>query len=253
MPRTLHALVINPNTSASVTERLLAALSPGLRGVQLHGATAAFGAPYIADEASYCIAGHAVLDAWTRAQVGAPAAGYAAVLVGCFGDPGLHALREVAGMPVLGLAQAAVLALQRQGHQRIAIVTGGEKWAPMLQRWARAEGHAVPPMGSSAQIVHITALPATGLQMMQAPEATARTLAEACAHACGPPARRPCCWAAPASPAWASGCGLSARCRCGTAWKRRSSSCGRLWRPRPAAMPICVAGVWCTHRQRICA
>lgn len=182
MPRTLHALVINPNTSASVTERLLAALSPGLRGVQLHGATAAFGAPYIADEASYCIAGHAVLDAWARAQVGAPAAGYAAVLVGCFGDPGLHALREVADMPVLGLAQAAVLALQRQGHQRIAIVTGGEKWAPMLQRWARAEGHAVPPKGSSAQIVHITALPATGLQMMQAPEATARTLAEACAH-----------------------------------------------------------------------
>jgi allantoin racemase len=58
-------LVINPNTSDAVT-RLLQ------EHVQAHVGTAAcvravtapFGAPYIADEASYAVAGHAVLEAW---------------------------------------------------------------------------------------------------------------------------------------------------------------------------------------------
>jgi hypothetical protein len=82
MPATHHVLIINPNTSRSVTERLLSQLSPGLPEVQLHGATALLGAAYSADEYSYCVAGHAVLDAWARAQPLAPPGGYHAVLVG---------------------------------------------------------------------------------------------------------------------------------------------------------------------------
>ena len=180
MPATHHVLIINPNTSRSVTERLLSQLSPGLPEVQLHGATALFGATYIADEYSYCVAGHAVLDAWARAQPLAPPGGYHAVLVGCFGDPGLPALSEVAGIPVLGLAQAAVRALTRQGWQRVAVVTGGEKWQPMLERWSRAAGHDGP--GAALQIVQVRTLAATGLQMMQSPDRTAQALAQASAE-----------------------------------------------------------------------
>ncbi|MDH0494873.1 aspartate/glutamate racemase family protein [Comamonas aquatica] len=180
MPATHHVLIINPNTSRSVTERLLSQLSPGLPEVQLHGATALFGATYIADEYSYCVAGHAVLDAWERAQPMAPPGGYHAVLVGCFGDPGLPALDEVAGIPVLGLAQAAVRALTRQGWQRVAVVTGGEKWQPMLERWSRAAGHDGP--GAALQIVQVRTLAATGLQMMQSPDRTAQALAQASAE-----------------------------------------------------------------------
>lgn len=177
MPATHHVLIINPNTSRSVTERLLSQLSPGLPEVQLHGATALFGAAYIADEYSYCVAGHAVLDAWERAQPLAPPGGYHAVLVGCFGDPGLPALSEVAGIPVLGLAQAAVQAMARQGWQRVAIVTGGEKWQPMLERWSRSAGHDGP--SAALQIVQVCTLAATGLQMMQSPDRTAQALAQA--------------------------------------------------------------------------
>ena len=180
MPATHHVLIINPNTSRSVTERLLSQLSPGLPEVQLHGATALFGAAYIADEYSYCVAGHAVLDAWARAQPLAPPGGYHAVLVGCFGDPGLPALDEVAGIPVLGLAQAAVQAMARQGWQRVAVVTGGEKWQPMLERWSRAAGHDGP--GAALQIVQVRTLTATGLQMMQSPDRTAQALAQASAE-----------------------------------------------------------------------
>ena len=177
MPATHHVLIINPNTSRSVTERLLSQLSLGLPEVQLHGATAQFGAAYIADEYSYCVAGHAVLDAWEHAQPLAPPGGYHAVLVGCFGDPGLPALSEVAGIPVLGLAQAAVQALARQGWQRVAVVTGGEKWQPMLERWSRAAGHDGP--SAALQIVQVRTLAATGLQMMQSPDRTAQALAQA--------------------------------------------------------------------------
>lgn len=168
-----RVLVINPNTSAVVTEALVQHLAAGLPQAQVQGITAAFGVPYIADEHSYCIAGHAVLDAWERAQASAPAQGFAAVLVGCFGDPGIDALREVAGVPVLGLAEASLRGMQAQGCVPVAIVTGGEKWKPMLERWARATGYA-------ACITQVQALPANGAQMMQSPDAALAQLAQAC-------------------------------------------------------------------------
>lgn len=169
-----HVLVINPNTSQHVTQHLVQQLSMGMPTLQVQGVTAAFGAPYIADEHSYCIAGHAVLQAWASAQDSAPVQGYAAVLVGCFGDPGLAGLREVAAIPVLGLAEAAVQAMGEQGFERIAIVTGGEKWQAMLERWSRAHGYDRAP--APVQIVQITTLPATGMQLMQSPEATLQAL-----------------------------------------------------------------------------
>lgn len=169
-------LVINPNTSSTVTDHLLRHLSANLPQAQIQGITAAFGAPYIADEYSYCIAGHAVLDAWERAQAAAPAPGFAAVLVGCFGDPGWHALREVTQVPVLGLAQASLRSMAEQGHARVAVVTGGEKWQGMLERWVRANG-------LSANITQVLALPANGAQMMQSRDAALVQLAQACQSA----------------------------------------------------------------------
>ena len=179
-----HVLVINPNTTEAVTQALLMKLSAGLPQVQWHGQTAAFGAPYIADEYSYCVAGHAVLDAWEHATALAPAGGFDAVVVGCFGDPGLQAMQEVANTPVYGLAQAAVWGMAAQGHQRMAIVTGGEKWKPMLERWSRANGYApgtAAGAGSEgAQVVQISTVAANGMDLMRAPQVAAQALAVSC-------------------------------------------------------------------------
>jgi Asp/Glu/hydantoin racemase len=132
-------LIINPNTSTAVSALLQrhvqGEVSPALK---VHTVTARFGAPYIASEASYAVAQHAVLDAWAAAVARGEHAG--AVLIGCFGDPGLFALREASGVPVGGLAQAAFAAAAR--HGRFAVVTGGERWRPMLERLALALGHA---------------------------------------------------------------------------------------------------------------
>jgi allantoin racemase len=166
-------LVINPNTSASVSERLQTYVQTeaGLH-VQVRTVTARFGAPYISDEASYAVAGHATLDAWAAALAHGPAPD--TVLIGCFGDPGLLALRESSPAPVTGLAEAAFIEAAR--HGRFAIVTGGERWGPMLQRLAHALGH-----GAALAGIHTVA--PTGAQLAADPEGARALLGQACRDA----------------------------------------------------------------------
>ena len=167
-------LVINPNTSETVS-RLLQTHVQAAAGshVQVRTVTARFGAPYIADEASYAVAGHAALDAWAAA-LASDEPPPDAVLIGCFGDPGLMALRESSPAPVTGLAEAAFIEAAR--HGRYAIVTGGERWGPMLQRLAQA-------LGQSQQLAGIHTVVPTGAQLAADPIAAQRLLAQACRDA----------------------------------------------------------------------
>lgn len=174
-------LVINPNTSASVSQLLQTHVqaAAGLH-VQVSTATARFGAPYIADEASYAVAAHATLDAWAAAlarpagATATPAFEPDAVLIGCFGDPGLLALRESSPVPVTGLAEASFIEAAR--HGRFAVVTGGERWGAMLQRLAQVLGHAPVLAG-----IHTVA--PTGAQLAADPAAARILLAQACRDA----------------------------------------------------------------------
>jgi allantoin racemase len=167
-------LVVNPNTSASVTELLRRHVQAEAgAGWQVGAVTARFGAPYIADEASYAVAAHATLDAWAAALAG-PTPAPDAVLVGCFGDPGLLALRESSPVPVGGLAEAAFMEAAR--HGRFAIVTGGARWAPMLQRLAQA-------LGFDAALAGIHTVAPTGAQLAADPEGARSLLAQACRDA----------------------------------------------------------------------
>ncbi len=170
MPR---LLVINPNTSASVTALLQRHVQAVVGdGLTVHSLTARFGAPYISCEASYAVASHAVLDAWAVAQ--AQETKPDAVLIGCFGDPGLFALRDGAGVPVSGLAEAAFAAAA--WHGRFAIVTGGDRWRSMLQRLAGALGH-----GQTLAGIHTVA--PTGAQLAADPVGARKLLADACCQA----------------------------------------------------------------------
>ncbi|MET0541133.1 MAG: aspartate/glutamate racemase family protein [Variovorax sp.] len=166
-------LVINPNTSSSVSAVLQRHVQYEVGdAVEVHTATARFGAPYISSEASYAVANHTVLDAWAVALTQRPKPD--AVLIGCFGDPGLFALREGAGVPVGGLAEAAFAAAA--WHGRFAIVTGGERWRPMLSRLAGALGHTQTLAG-----IHTVA--PTGAELADDPVGARKLLAEACCEA----------------------------------------------------------------------
>jgi len=179
-----HYLLINPNTSTATTGRLEQALRPRLpQGAQLTVRTAAFGARYIACEASHAVAGTAVLQTWAEhlAQAqGAAAAPLQGVLIGCFGDPGLFALRESSACAVTGLAEASFIEAARLGP--FAVVTGGERWKPMLQRLALA-------LGFGGALRHVETVTPTGAQMQADPALALRHLREACRAAARPGVR----------------------------------------------------------------
>lgn len=168
-------LLINPNTSAGVSALLLRqAQNTAGASAQIEVVTARFGAPYISCEASFAVAAHAVLDAWAAAQAEVQAHGRApfdAVLIACFGDPGLLALRQICPVPVTALAEAAFAQAAPQG--RFAIVTGGAAWEPMLARLAQNLGH-----GPSLAAIHTVA--ANGAELARDPAAARVLLAKAC-------------------------------------------------------------------------
>ncbi|MDZ7890615.1 MAG: aspartate/glutamate racemase family protein [Rhodoferax sp.] len=168
-------LVINPNTTESVSG-LLQGHVQGIAGpgVRVDTVTARFGAPYIACEASYAVAGHALLDAWATDQCAAPHALPDAVLIGCFGDPGLWALREASAAPVTGLAEASFLQARRHGG--FAVVTGGAKWRPMLERLAWG-------LGVTEQLVAIHTVAPSGVELANNPTSAIALLAQACQEA----------------------------------------------------------------------
>ena len=159
-------LVINPNTTQAVTDMVLASCRHAHPEVQWDGVTGRLGAAYIASEVSYALGAHAALDAFALHY-----ANHDAVLIACFGDPGLLALRELCDVPVVGLAQASFVAAAKRGP--FAVVTGGKAWEPMLARFART--HLL-----DAQLVGIHAVELTGAQIAAAPAQAMDSLCLAC-------------------------------------------------------------------------
>ena len=96
--------VINPNTTARMTAQIgAAARAVAAPGTEITAVSPSFGAPSIECH---------VDDVWAAAGVAeqvqfGEADGADAFVIACFGDPGLHAARELARGPVIGIAEAA--------------------------------------------------------------------------------------------------------------------------------------------------
>lgn len=149
----MKLLVVNPNTTAAMTEAIVAEVARCAGpGAEVRGVTATFGDAVIASRASFVVGAHAALDA-CRAH----AAGSDAVILACFGDPGLAALREVSPVPVVGLAEASILEAHRRGEPW-SIVTAGEAWEPMLRE-------TVALCGAGERLAGIVTMPASGLDV----------------------------------------------------------------------------------------
>ncbi|MFK7967197.1 MAG: aspartate/glutamate racemase family protein [Burkholderiaceae bacterium] len=132
-----RTLLLNPNTSQWVTDALLTqfqSVMSAARGATLTSSTGTFGASYIACETAYAIATYACLD-----QFVAEYDDHDAVVIACFGDPALGALKELSPVPVIGMAEAAMR--EAAIHGPFSIVTGGKAWEPMLAQLARSLGY----------------------------------------------------------------------------------------------------------------
>lgn len=122
----MRLLIANPNTTQAVTDRIAdvarQAASPGTR---ITAVTARTGAPYIATRAEAVLGAAAVLE-----LLAAHAGDADAAIVAAFADPGLGAARELLSIPVVGMAEAAMLTACMLGR-RFAILT----FSPALEPW----------------------------------------------------------------------------------------------------------------------
>ena len=122
----MRILMINPNTTEAMTESMAKVATAAVpAGVEIVPLTATRGFPYIASRAEAQIAGGIVLE-----MIAAHGTGMDAVVVAAFGDPGLVAARDLFDVPVVGMAEAALLTAAMLG-ERIAVVT----FSPHMVRW----------------------------------------------------------------------------------------------------------------------
>lgn len=109
-------IVINPNSSERVTAGIDAAIDPLRRfGIPIRCLTLADGPPGIESQrqADLTIAPMLALAAAQKDALG--------YVVACFGDPGLHALRDQTALPVEGIQEAAVMTALTLG-QRFGVI-----------------------------------------------------------------------------------------------------------------------------------
>lgn len=128
-------LLLNPNTSEGMTERMLAVgrtvAGPGTDLVPL---TAPRGVPYIASRAEAQIGGAIALEMLAGHHATVDAA-----IIAAFGDPGLFGARELFDYPVIGMAEAAMLTACMLG-QRFALVTFATALGPWYAECVAAHG-----------------------------------------------------------------------------------------------------------------
>src|SRR5574338_226844 len=141
----MKLLLLNPNTSQSVTDRIASA-AQGIASprTELVAATAPRGVPYIATRAEAVIGGAVALEMLAEMHAGVDAA-----IIAAFGDPGLGGARELFPIPVIGLAEAGMLTACMLGR-RFAIVTFSqslEAWYHECVAYPRPRQHALPIRG----------------------------------------------------------------------------------------------------------
>jgi allantoin racemase len=167
----MRLLFINPNTSAHLTELgARVARSVARPETEIVPATGRFGARYVTSRAAAAIAGHAALDTYAREGKGADA-----VIIACFGDPGLFALRELAPVPVVGMAEASCHLASTLGR-KFSIVTGGHRWGPMLEEFVAA-------IGLATNLASVRTVETLGADIATNPDAALESLAAECREA----------------------------------------------------------------------
>ena len=132
----MKILLINPNTTVDVTNRLTAAArAVAAPDTEIIPLTAPRGVPYINSRAEAALGAVTVMEMLAEHWQSADAA-----IIAAFGDPGLGGARELFPIPMVGLAEAAMLTACMLGR-RFAIVS----FTAAMGAWYRecVEGHGL--------------------------------------------------------------------------------------------------------------
>lgn len=131
----MKILLLNPNTSVAVTDRMCAvARRVASPLTEIVPVTAPRGVPYIATRAEAVIGAAVALELLAEHEHDVDA-----VIIAAFGDPGLGAMREVASVPVVGLAETAMLTACMLGR-RFSIVSFARALGPWYKECVEYHG-----------------------------------------------------------------------------------------------------------------
>ncbi|MEM6890466.1 MAG: aspartate/glutamate racemase family protein [Pseudomonadota bacterium] len=162
-------IVINPNASETVTAGIAEAIDP-LRtfGIPIRCLTLAEGPPGIESQKQ---ADLTIAPMLALAAAQTDAAGF---VIACFGDPGLHALRDQTSLPVLGIQEASVMTALTLG-QRLGVIAISPASIPRHLRSFGAMGVADRLAGDRALVLGVADL-ADSNRSFDAMVATAKKL-----------------------------------------------------------------------------
>lgn len=134
----MRVAVVNPNTTRSMTEAVLASAAPAARtGTVLAGITPATGVASVESHTDEARAALSVLDEVLKAEASAtPPDAY---VIACFGDTGVPAAREAAAGPVVGMTEAALTTAALVAH-RFTIITMPRRTLAQSDRVVRELG-----------------------------------------------------------------------------------------------------------------
>lgn len=139
----MRILIVNPNTTASMTEKAAAAArAVAASGTEIIAATSRMGPVSIEGHYDGALAIPGLLSELRERQ----GEGYDAAVIACFDDTGLEAARSFADVPILGLCESAVVTAGFLA-QRFTVVTTLERSRVLIDNLVRRYG-----MGARARV-----------------------------------------------------------------------------------------------------
>jgi len=134
----MRVLVVNPNTTPSMTEKIgAAARAAAASGTEVRAVSPAMGPASIEGFYDEAFAVPGLLEEVRKGE----AAGFDGYVVACFDDPGIDAARSVARGPVVGIAEAAMHVASLIAGS-FTIVSTLARSAPALEHLVRKYGFA---------------------------------------------------------------------------------------------------------------
>jgi allantoin racemase len=132
----MRILVVNPNTTRSMTEKAVkAARAVAAAGTEIIAATSLMGPVSIEGHYDGALALPGLLAEINKAEM----TGTQAAIIACFDDTGLDAARSLASFPVLGICESALVTAGFLA-QRFTVVTTLERSRVLLENLSRHYG-----------------------------------------------------------------------------------------------------------------
>lgn len=156
----IRLLVLNPNTSEKFTQLIVSETRKAAGdNVEVIGLTSSFGPDYIGSEVAISIAMHSLIDMMAK-QLSTDAQFDAAIIAG-FGCGEAAILQEMVPFPVIGLLEASLSTALLFGR-KFSIISGGEKWQPILEK-------QVENFGLANRLASVRTVSMTGAEIVENP------------------------------------------------------------------------------------